>query len=168
MARGNKMKLLTLLPLLLLSSISHAKDTVSAYPFVSHLYANYTSKNSALFDFSDSGADTIFTPDLLKLIRMDQEYANGEVGFINEDPFCSCQDRDGLKIDKITITKSDSISNAKIQIKFPSETKIIYLRLKKIKGKWLVDDAIDSTSLPGLYKYLSESLAGVKRDTTKK
>jgi Protein of unknown function (DUF3828) len=171
--RINKMKIFSVMIICLLPILGCAKENDGAYQFVSNLYTNYRSDSTILaFVFNGPRADTIFSQELLKLIRLDAKLANGENGYLDEDPLCSCQDPGGLKVDKITITKKNGISYAEVKINFsrsrPIVKKTIVLQLKEIKEKWLIDDVVDSSSSnPSLFKFLAKSLAKNNPDTTK-
>jgi Protein of unknown function (DUF3828) len=157
----------------MLPNLLCAQQNDRSYQFVSNLYANYRNDSTILaFAFNGPRADTIFSQKLLKLIRLDEKIANGENGYLDEDPLCSCQDPGGLKIDKIAIANKSGISYADVRITFsrsmPVVKKTITLQLKEIKDKWLIDDVIDSSSSdPSLFRFLSKSLARNNPDTTK-
>lgn len=68
------------------------RDDSAALEFVSNLYRNYGLNSS--FSPRDQGADTIFAPELLALIRQDETQAKGEVGYLDGDPLCDCQEFD--------------------------------------------------------------------------
>jgi hypothetical protein len=135
--------------------------------FVSNLYVNY-GNNSAPTSCYAPRADTIYSERLLKLIRLDQDIAKGEVGLIEADPLCNCQDKKGLKVNKIEISNRGGIVYAKVKIDFQTGSTSVLLQLMKKGHKWLIDDVIDSTTtIPSLVEFLSKSLAVSKSDTTK-
>jgi len=165
------MKIISVLIICLLPILGCAKENDKVYQFVSNLYTNYKS-DSTILAFNGPRADTIFSQELLKLIRLDEKLANGENGYLDEDPLCSCQDPGGLKVNKITITEKNGLLYAEVKIIFsrsrPIVKKTIILQIKEIKDKWLIDDIIDSSSSnPSLFKFLAKSLAKNNPDTTK-
>ena len=129
------------------------------YQFVSNIYTNYSDGN--LLSYSPfENPDTIFSPQLLNLIKLDEKYANGEAGFLDWDPICDCQDFGNFTLKKIEIKKTDNkvIANVSFQI---SETSVkVVLYLIKIDNKWFIDD-IKSKDNPSLYKYLKKNLQKV-------
>jgi hypothetical protein len=133
-----------------------ANEQDSIYKFISTLYSNYQN-SSKVFIFNGPGADTIFSPDLLKLIRMDQSQANGEAGYLDWDPLCDCQDADGIKTIKVNIDKRQNTICAKVTLKYSSEEINIILHLEHINGKWLIAN-IEEKSVKDLSKYLKERL----------
>lgn len=151
-------RLLVLICLLFIPLCANAQD--SAYQFVSNLYANY--QNSASGDiFNKLQTDSIFTPDLLKLIRLDQEYAHGEAGYLDWDPLCDCQDPDGLHIKKIAIFQKSGITYAEINLGTTVEEIKVILQLKHLNGKWLINN-IEEKSVPNLREYLEKHLKNKK------
>src|ERR1700743_2435568 len=66
-----------------------AQDAAGAKAFVAHLYAAYHGQGP---DYLGPMAAKVFSPRLLKLIRRDTALAHGEVGALDGDPICNCQD----------------------------------------------------------------------------
>jgi len=62
--------------------------------FVSQLYARYRDERFSPFHHIDG----IFAPPLARAIRLDQKLAGpGEIGALDGDPICDCQDSDGYR-----------------------------------------------------------------------
>lgn len=68
------------------------RDDSTALEFVSNVYRNYATGDR--FSALGRDADTLFSPELLALIREDSKQAQGEVGYLDGDPLCDCQDFD--------------------------------------------------------------------------
>jgi hypothetical protein len=147
-----KALILCLLPLAL-----HAAENKGAYRFVENLYSRYQNQDTAYY-FSGPGADTIFAPELLKLIKLDEKLANGEVGYLDGDPLCECQDAEGFVLEKIKISRKSGVTYADVSYAIGAEKRALQLKLKAIKGKWLISDVF-SNEMPGLVKYLSKNLS---------
>jgi hypothetical protein len=110
-----------------------------AYRFVVSLYENYKDDNSK-FNFLNPKADTIFTPKLLALLRLDEKMAKGEVGVYDGDPICDCQDNSRFHLDTILITnRSDSVF-ALVKFNFIVDSMKVILHLQNRNGKWLIGD----------------------------
>src|SRR5919199_946809 len=60
--------------------------------FVERIYAGYRHDNYSPFEH----AERIFAPPLLAAIREDERLSRGEVGFLDADPLCQCQDAGGI------------------------------------------------------------------------
>lgn len=76
--------------LALLVAAAPAAETPKAY--MERLYASYRNANFNPFDHPER----YFAPRLLAAIREDARLAHGEVGHVDGDPICQCQDPDGL------------------------------------------------------------------------
>lgn len=77
--------------MLLLAAATPQTQTPQA--FVTTLYAHYRDEKFSPFDHIEA----IFAPALAKEIRLDTKLADGEVGALDSDPICLCQDSDGLR-----------------------------------------------------------------------
>jgi hypothetical protein len=76
--------------LALLVAAAPAAETPKAY--MERLYAGYRNSSFNPFDHPER----YFAPRLLAAIKEDTRLANGEVGYVDGDPICQCQDPDGL------------------------------------------------------------------------
>ncbi len=70
-----------------------SSEAAEAMAFISKIYADFHPDNTD-FDHLQEGADTIFSPTLRDLIHQDAKQADGEVGYLDGDPICDCQDYD--------------------------------------------------------------------------
>lgn len=84
--------------LALLVAAAPATETPKAY--MERVYASYRDKDFSPFDHPN----LYFAPSLLSAIKEDARLAHGEVGYVDGDPICQCQDTDGLhaKVAKVT------------------------------------------------------------------
>jgi hypothetical protein len=81
---------------LLAAGAAQAQDLPSAHRFVAAIYGHYpTSDKRPSFEPTGSLAPALFDAALVRLIREDQRLAKGEVGALDGDPFCDCQDDGG-------------------------------------------------------------------------
>lgn len=149
-----KKNILSILFLCCISTCAKEKD--GAYQFISNLYSNYQNGN-VNFAYNGPSADTIFSLDLLKLIRLDQKLAQGMVGYLDSDPLCDCQMSDGFIMNKINIFNKSDSTFADIEFKVANTTNRLLLLLENSKNKWLIRDIISSTG--SLYQFLSKNLA---------
>ena len=78
---------------------ARAQDLASARHFVASIYAHYpTSDKRPSFEPTGNNlAHALFDASLVRLIREDERLAHGEVGVLDSDPFCDCQDDGGMK-----------------------------------------------------------------------
>jgi len=97
----------------------------------------------------------IYTPTLLALIREDRRRAGGEVGNLDFDPICACQDNEGLHLQTLTIVStSSSTADAIATLRFigPQDPKITYHLVLTPSG-WRIND-ISTNDIPSLRKLL--------------
>jgi hypothetical protein len=80
-----------MLAALLLAAAAPQASTPKA--FVTQLYAHYRDARFSPFDHIDA----IFAPRLAAAIRLDRKLAHGEIGALDSDPICLCQDSEGLR-----------------------------------------------------------------------
>lgn len=84
---------------LLAASAACAQDLASAHHFVAAIYAHYpTAEKRPSFDPLAGGLErALFDAPLVALIHEDRRLVHGEVGALDGDPFCDCQDDSGMK-----------------------------------------------------------------------
>ena len=129
--------------LIALPALAAAPDANSARAFVQGLYKHYPQKGQGpVFAPTDTDAAKVFDPGMVKAFRDDTRLAGGEVGFIDSDPICDCQDDDGLRsaIQSVTMTGAAS-ADAVVKLSFPNDKPIIQtLHLAVVKGAWRIHD----------------------------
>jgi hypothetical protein len=150
----------------LITVLSCADENAEALQWTKNLYVEYK-KNFIEMSILGPNADTIYCPELLKLVQSDKKIANGENGFLDWDPLCDCQDPEGIQIDQITLDRK--YKAIYVDLKFTiSETKMsLTLKLSKIGKKWLICD-VGSPTTPSLYEYLQKSISKLQKDTIDK
>jgi hypothetical protein len=124
------------------SPVAAAPDAASARAFVEKLYSRYPSKpNGMAFDPTGKNASEVFDPGMIAAFREDARLANGEVGFVDADPLCQCQDDDGLKSKVMSITMTGpNAADAVVNLQYPDATLALTLHLVPVNGAWRVYD----------------------------
>jgi hypothetical protein len=122
--------------------------------FMERLYANY--RQSDYSPFTHPGQ--VFAPRLLAAINEDSKLANGEVGYLDGDPVCQCQDSGGMHptvagvaqqgANKAVVTVSMRWEGEK-----PRPTKFTLLRTPQ---GWRIAD-VSSAAEPSLLQALAKS-----------
>ena len=108
-------------------------------------------------DYLGKPASGIFASRLLSLIRADQGVLPGNVGKLDEDPLCDCQDDDGFRLSSIeTRPLSADRATAKVSFVIGRIPKVIILDLTATNGTWRVAD-VHSGRIPSLIAFLSYS-----------
>jgi len=140
-----------LLPALALAAPASAQTAAEARGFVTGLYEAYAHGEP---DYLGRQARAVFTPRLLGLIRRDARNAHGEVGALDGDPICDCQDASGLKPTWVGVDHiGPGHASVRVDLHFPDGHEVITLDLLSVAGRWRVDD-IHSPSTPSLVKLL--------------
>lgn len=142
---------LLLLPLLAAALPAGAQTTGEARRFVTGLYDAYAHSQP---DYAGREARQVFSPRLLGLMRRDARNAHGEVGALDGDPICDCQDPAGLQPTWLGIdSQGPGRVSVRVELKFPDGREVITLDLVSVRGEWRVDD-VHSPSTPSLVKLL--------------
>jgi Protein of unknown function (DUF3828) len=106
---------------------------------VQGIYAEYAQSGPVI---TGKKVDQYFTPAVVKLIRHDQATTpHGYVGMLDFDPFCSCQDSDGIKLIGLNITPvSEGKAIARTTLDISGNRKELRLTLAKVSGHWRIDN----------------------------
>lgn len=78
--------------MLIVLLLATAQAAESPKSFMERLYANYRQSDFSPF----THPDRVFAPRLLAAINEDSKLAHGEVGYLDGDPVCQCQDTSGM------------------------------------------------------------------------
>jgi hypothetical protein len=128
-----------------LLALAPAAETPKA--FVERLYAGYRDP-----DYSPlAHPRRVFAAPLVAAIREDRRLSRDEVGFMDADPICQCQDASGLRPEiREVATLSRSTATVRVVIDFGgSDVRDLSLRLVRSAGSWRIADIVtaDETSL---------------------
>jgi len=124
--------------------VAAAPDAASAKAFVEKLYSHYPSKpdSRSAFDPTGKNASQVFDPGMIAAFREDTRLAHGEVGFIDADPLCQCQDDSGLKatVGVVTVTGPNA-ADVVVNLEYPNDPPIaLTLHLVPVNGAWRIYD----------------------------
>jgi Protein of unknown function (DUF3828) len=135
-----------------------APDLPAAQAFVTGLYAAYHGKGP---DYLGRQAGAVFAPLLLRLIRRDAtETPAGDVGALDGDPICDCQDAGVLRDVAVTITgEGPGRARAVVHFRLSRERRTVTLDLAAVQGHWRVSD-VRTADTPSLVALLNQSLSG--------
>lgn len=113
-----------------------ATETPKAY--MERVYASYRDKNFSPFDHPDR----YFAPMLLGAIKEDARLAHGEVGYVDGDPICQCQDTDGLHARVSRVTKQGATrALAEVILDFTDSTaRRVKFSLVRTDAGWRIAD----------------------------
>ena len=143
--------LLALAALLAFASGAEAQSVADARAFVAGLYGAYGRSEP---DYLGPQAGRVFAPRLLSLIRRDARNAHGEVGALDGDPICDCQDAGGLKLTSLEITATGpGRAVARVRLTLAGDARRIELDLTAVGGRWRVAD-VHTADTPSLVRLL--------------
>jgi hypothetical protein len=122
--------------------------------WLTDVYAEY--KNPDFNPFDDPAL--YFTPHLVSLIHEDARLAKGEIGYVDGDPICQCQDPGGLRAAVVKMAQPrPNKAIAKVAISFPGDRpRLIRFTLVKTTTGWRIAD-ISSKDEPSFLKAVERS-----------
>ena len=131
-------------------------DLAAAKTFVAGLYAAYTKHPGP--DYAGAQAKTTFSADLIALMhRADAATPKGDVGPLDGDPICDCQDYEITAV-AVEVAAVDA-THARAQVTFKNVGQPQQITLDLVAGPvgWRIGD-VHSPSTPSLVGLLRDSL----------
>lgn len=134
---------------LLAALLAPAAPAETPRAFVERLYAGYRDP-----DYNPlARPKRIFAPPLVAAIREDRRLSSDEVGYMDADPLCQCQDASGLSPQVGEVRRSGrSTATAHVLLSLDgSERRELHLRLVRTPAGWRIADVVtaDEPSLLG-------------------
>jgi hypothetical protein len=142
------------LALALVAMFAAAPPAETPRAFVERLYAGY--RNPDYSPFAKPGR--IFAPSLVAAIREDARLSRGEVGYLDGDPICQCQDAAGMRhsIEDLR-QESGTRAIARVRLAFAdSDFRALELRLVRAGPGWRIAD-VATAGEPSLLESLRRS-----------
>ena len=141
---------------MILLALALAAAPVAETPraFLERVYASYRDHDFSPFEH----AERFFAPKLKAAIDEDSRLAHGEVGYLDGDPICQCQDSDGLKskVLRIRLQGADK-ALAEVLLDYPDSTAThVKFSLVKTKAGWRIAD-VSSGDEPSLLAAIQTS-----------
>jgi Protein of unknown function (DUF3828) len=103
-------------------------------------------------------AGAIYTSGLIALMRKDRNSTpRGDVGNLDFDPICNCQDSEGMQlVTLVVISATSTHASVVATLKFsePQPVTVQYFLLRTATG-WRIDD-IKTSDIPSLRKFLQQ------------
>jgi hypothetical protein len=118
---------------------SYAQSLDQARSFVQHVYAGFHSDSYSPAFINPSAT---FTHGIVALIRADrQNTPKGDVGALDFDPVCGCQDPDGLRVNQLELVGAGpNRATAFVTLQFGSAHENLQLKLLWTPAGWRIDD----------------------------
>lgn len=144
---------IALLAVVVPAGLSSAQDADSAQTFLASIYRHYENGGNGI-NIGNRDADRYFSASLLALVRADVKAAGPQnVGAIDADPVCACQDWEGIWNLNIVV-KVGLARHAEAAVSFSlspprnhrnDASRRLSIRLNSERGGWKIDDIIDLT-----------------------
>jgi hypothetical protein len=127
--------------------------SLSPVDFLKQVFANYRLVTN--FNPLGKGAPGIFSAGLLKLIRQDERNAHGEVGRLDHDPVCDCQDYDVMTgFDYVLTQQTDNRASVSVRFVDGATPTSVSFVLVRTGNEWRIDDVADP-KMPSLRRFLT-------------
>lgn len=142
-----------LLCLFVATPVAAEPSAASAEQFVRGLYAQYTPHGKPVpFVYPD--AKTMADPAMMALLKHDRDASNGEVGAMDSDPICRCQDWNAIKVVSVHVTMpGKDAAAADVAFSDDGEVQKVHFALVWTSGGWRIHD-IGAKDEPSLAAYL--------------
>ena len=143
---------------LLAAAASSPSETPKA--FMERAFAQYRDHEFNPFDHPDR----YFAPNLRAAIREDERLAHGEVGYLDGDPICQCQDPDGMHAKVARVTQRGALNAiADVILDWTDSTaRRVKFSLTRTSAGWRIAD-VSSSDEPSLLKALQASNAKARK-----
>ncbi len=128
-----------------------AQPAESPKVFMQRLYAGYRQSNYSPF----THPERVFAPRLLAAINEDSKLAHGEVGYLDGDPVCQCQDTGGMHPNIASVTQqAREWATVKVSIGWEHDkARPVTFSLLRTRTGWRIAD-VSSADEPSLLKSL--------------
>jgi hypothetical protein len=109
--------------------------------FVEWVYTGYRDP-----DFSPlKRPERVFAPPLVSAIREEARLSRGEVGFMDADPLCDCQDPAGMRPSVTEPTQTGpAAARVRVALRFGHEIRRLALKLVRTPAGWRIADVADA------------------------
>ena len=147
-------------------------DADAAKAFIEGLYAHYKTSSStgATWAPMDANIKEVFDADMVKLMAADTKALKGELGEIDGDWLCDCQDWGSIAA-TITVTEASPTAAKAVAVFHDTQVTDDHPRrdtfdLVKTPAGWRIHD-MGTTSDPSLRAVLTKEIADLKSGKTK-
>lgn len=143
--------------LLTMTAPAQAQSLPEAQTFVAGLYSAYQRKPDP--DYLGKQIGQVFAPDLIALIKREAaSVPKGDVGALDGDPICDCQDWQISNIEVAVSAPKAGVAQADVRFRNAGEARQVRLDLVAVQGRWRVGD-VHTPEMPSLAKLLQDSIA---------
>ncbi len=149
-----------LLALLLAAQSPLAQPAETPKAWMERVYAEYRTADFSPFKHPEH----YFAPTLLAAINQDNRLAHGEVGYLDGDPICQCQDAGGMRASVVGVTRQGGDkASVKVSLHWPNDpARPVTYSLVRTKNGWRITD-VSLADEPSLLAALEKSNREAKR-----
>jgi len=150
---------IVLLAVVVPAGLASAQNADSAKAFLASIYRHYQNGGNGI-SIGDRSADRYFAASLLALVQADAKAVGPDnVGAIDADPVCACQDWGGIWNLEIVV-KVEAPGHAEAAVSFSlsppqshqkNASRSLSMKLVSEHGAWKIDDVIDLTDSKAPY-----------------
>jgi len=116
-------------------------DAKAARAFVQKLYTHYPQKGEPYFDPTNKDAASVFEPGMIKAFAEDARLNHDEVGFVDADPICMCQDDAGMTSKIVSVTMKGANADVVVNLMYPGgQPQAVTMHLVPVNGQWRIYD----------------------------
>ena len=141
-----------MIALALLAAAMQPPESPRAY--IESLYSNYAKSDYSPF----THPERVFAPRLLAAINEDSRLARGEVGYLDGDPVCQCQDTGGMRPSVTRVSQQGPrMAIVRVSIGWEGEkARPATFKLVRTKAGWRIAD-VSSSDEPSLLGALEKA-----------
>jgi hypothetical protein len=138
-------------------------DATDAKAFLDGLYAHYKVSKDNTFAPFDANMAEVLDPDTIALMKADEKALKGELGDIDGDWLCDCQDFESITavVTVQSATPTDAKATAVFTDTMDGKPKTDTFELVKTPAGWRIHD-MGTPDQPSLRKVLSDEIARLK------
>ena len=146
-----------------LLALAAAQTAETPRQFVTRAFAGY---RSASFNPLDK-PERWFAPRLIAAIRDDAKLAHGEVGYVDGDPVCQCQDAAGMRPSVTAVAQHGANATVRVTIGWEHDpARPATFILVRTKAGWRIAD-VGSADEPSLLSAIETSNRKLKAEARK-
>jgi hypothetical protein len=150
--------------------LASTPDAADAKAFLEGLYAHYKTSKDNTFQPFDANAKEVLDADTIALMKADQKALKGDLGEIDGDWLCDCQDFESITatiaVQSATATAAKATSDFHDTPAAGGSPKHDTFDLVKTPAGWRIHD-IGTADQPSLRKVLTDEIAGLKSGKVK-
>jgi hypothetical protein len=145
--------------------VADTADAADAKAFLEGLYAHYKTNTDNSFNMYGASKRQVFDPDVIALLAADQKALKGDVGVLDSDWLCGCQDFVSLQttiaVQSATPTTAEATADFRDTGMSDDKPGHESFDLVKVGSAWRIHD-IHTDDTPSLRKALSDEIKSLQ------